>query len=183
MVITNKIESYEKIIELNLNRFPEKVFKKDDVKEIEEFIKNNPAQYYAIRDKSKAGGLFKLKVLAKDIFKEIVGYEKFSINISSYNYINNQKLVGEIYISDERVACILSTNSSFSVRDAIAHPDYNLVSNIMDESLNEIPYFNDIYEYIVRNKLKNTIVEFAYFDIPIGVNKENIIIYELRTDY
>ena len=36
---------------------------------------------------------------------------------------------------------------------------------------------------IVENKLKNVIVEFAYFDKPVGVNNENIIIYELRTEY
>ena len=25
--------------------------------------------------------------------------------------------------------------------------------------------------------------EFAYFDKPVGVNQENITVYELRTDY
>ena len=34
MIITNKIESYEKIIELGLNRFPEKIFKANELAKI-----------------------------------------------------------------------------------------------------------------------------------------------------
>lgn len=62
MKITNKIENYNKIIELGLNRFPEKIFKSSQKNEVEVFVKTYPANYYAIRDKSKAGGVFKLKV-------------------------------------------------------------------------------------------------------------------------
>ena len=58
------------------------------------------------------------------------------------------------------------------------------MTNIFDDkTLNKIPCFDEVYKYIVDNKLQNIIVEFAYFDKPIGINKENIIIYELRTDY
>ena len=125
-----------------------------------------------------------MKVKADDIISEIDEYDKFSINVSSYNYIYDQLLVGEILITDESVGAILSTNGSYSVRDAIRNPDFNIKTSLFDnETLNKIPYFNDVYKYIVSNKLKNVIVEFAYFNKPIGVNKENIIIYELRTDY
>ena len=184
MKIKNKIESYEKIMELGLNRFPEKIFKYTQIDEVEDFIKMYPANYYAIRDKSKAGGVFKLKVKPENILNEIVGYEMFSINVSSYNYTDSQLLVGEIYISNTTVNAILSTNGNYSVRDAIKNPDFNFTSNIFDdETLNRIPCFDKVYEYIVINKLEDVIVEFAYFNKPVGINNENIIIYELRTDY
>lgn len=38
----------------------------------------------------------------------------------------------------------------------------------------------------IKNKLEsynNIIVAFAYFDRPLGINKEQIITYELRIDY
>ena len=38
MKISNKLESYEKIIELGLNRFPEKVFKSNQIDEVKDFI-------------------------------------------------------------------------------------------------------------------------------------------------
>lgn len=55
-----------------------------------------PAEFYAIRDKSKTGGVFKLKVAADKVLEEIDEYSLFSINVSSINYIDNQLLVGEI---------------------------------------------------------------------------------------
>lgn len=184
MKITNKIESYNKIIELGLNRFPEKIFKSSQIEEVQDFVSLYPANYYAIRDKSKAGGVFKLKIEPKNILNEVAGYDLFSINVSSYNYIDNQLLVGEIFISNTNVNAILSKNSSYSVRDAIRNPDFNIMTNIFDDkTLNTIPYFDEVYKYIIENKLQDTIVEFAYFDKPIGINQENIIIYELRTHY
>ena len=177
MKIKNKLESYNKIIELGLNRFPEKIFKSSEINEVQDFINTYPADYYAIRDKSKAGGVFKLKVEPQNIMNEVSGYDLFSINLSSYNYIDNQLLVGEIYISGTSVNAILSTNSSYSVRDAIRNPDFNFMTNIFDDkTLNKIPCFDEVYKYIIDNKLQNAIVEFAYFDKPIGINKENIII-------
>lgn len=183
MKISNKLESYEKIIELGLNRFPEKVFKSNQIDEVKDFINEYPATYYAIRDKSKAGGVFKLAVKQEDVLNEIVGYELFSINVSSFNYVDNQLLVGEICIGNNEVSAILSTNSKYSVRDTLRNPDFNFVTSIFDERLNDVPYFDNIYKYIVEHKLKNVIVEFAYFDEPVGINNENIIIYELRTEY
>jgi len=184
MKISNKIESYEKIIELGLNRFPEKIFKGNELTNIKGFIEEYPAKYYAIRDKSRAGGVFKLKVEPQNILNEVSEYNLFSINVSSYNYVKNQLLVGEILLQNNIISAILSTNRNYSVRDAIKNPDFNFVTNIFDdELLNNIPCFNNIYEYIVKHKLKGVIVEFAYFNKPVGINQENIIIYEIRTDY
>lgn len=183
MKISNKLESYNKIIELGLNRFPEKIFKSSEINEVQDFINEYPATYYAIRDKSKAGGIFKLAVNKDDVLSEIMGYELFSINVSSFNYVDNQLLVGEICVGSNEVSAILSTNSKYSVRDTLRNPDFNFVTSIFDERLNDVPYFDNVYKYIVENKLKNVIVEFAYFDKPVGINNECIIIYELRTEY
>lgn len=183
MKISNKLESYDKIIELGLNRFPEKIFKASQIDDVEDFINNYPATYYAIRDKSKAGGVFKLAVKKEDVLSEILGYELFSINVSSFNYVDNQLLVGEICFEGYEVSAILSTNSKYSVRDALRNPDFNFATSIFDEKLNDVPYFDNVYKYIVENKLQNVIVEFAYFNKPVGINNEHIIIYELRTEY
>ena len=184
MKITNKIESYEKIIELELNRFPEKIFKANQIDGVKAFIEQYPANYYAIRDKSKAGGIFKLAVKQEDVINEICGYDLFSINVSSFNYVDNQLLVGEICISNNDVSAILSTNNKYSVRDALCNPDFNFVTTIFNnEVLNNVPYFDNVYKYIVEHKLQNVIVEFAYFNKPVGVNNENIVIYEIRTEY
>lgn len=184
MIIKNKIESIKKINELYLNKFPEELFRTNEEDKIKNFIDKYPAQYYAIRDKSKTGGVFKLKVDYDKVIEEIKGYNLFTINVSSANYSENQLLVGEIqFLSNGEVYAILSIDPTASVRDAISNPTYNIKTDIFDKRLNKIPHFDYIYEYIIKNNLQNVIVEFALFDKNVGINNEKIIVYELRTHY
>ena len=184
MRINNKLESMKKINELHLNKFPEQLFNKNEQDKVKEFLQIYPAKYYAIRDKSKAGGVFKLKVVAEDILTEIRDYSLFTINVSSANYVENQLLVGEIEIlSSGEVYVTLSVDPSASVRDALKNPTFNFSTDIFDKKLNKIPHFDLIYKYIISHSLQNVIVEFALFDTKVGINIENIVIYELRTNY
>lgn len=184
MFIKNKLESMKKISKLGLNKFPEQLFKVGEQEKVREFLTCYPAQYYAIRDKSKAGGIFKLKVAANDVFAEINHYDLFTINVSSANYVENQLLVGEIQIlSNGEVYATLSVDQTASVRDALRNPTFNLKTDIFDKKLNKIPHFDLIYEYIITHNLQNVIVEFALFDQEVGIRKERIIVYELRTHY
>jgi len=184
MFIKNKLESMKKISELGLNKFPEQLFKAGEQEKVREFLTCYPAQYYAIRDKSKAGGIFKLKVATNDVLAEINDYDLFTINVSSANYVENQLLVGEIQIlSNGEVYATLSVDPTASVRDALRNPTFNLKTDIFDKKLNKIPHFDLIYEYIITHNLQNVIVEFALFDKEVGIRKEKIIVYELRTHY
>lgn len=184
MKITNKIESYKLIKELKLNHLPERIFKAGQTENVINFMKEFPADFYAIRDKSKSGGIFKLKVSAQQVFEEIKGYSLFSINVSSANYVKNQKLVGEILIDGTNVNAVLSTNPEHSVRDALRNPTFNFVSTIFDNNLlDNVPCFDEVYKYIADHNLNGVIVEFAYFDKPVGLNNEQIILFEIRTDY
>lgn len=185
MVIKNKVESIRKIDELGLNRFPEKMFRKGEEKLIQEFIQNYPANYYAIRDKEKAGGNFKLKVDMDKVLDEVDSYNLFTINVSSANYVENQLLVGEIqFLSNGEVYVTLSTNPEASVRDALASPTFNIKTTIFDDkTLNQIPHFDVIYTYVSDHYLLDSIVEFSLFDKEVGINKEKVIVYELRTHY
>ncbi len=184
MEIKNKMESIRKINELNLNRFPEQVFNKGEEENVREFLKMYPAPYYAIRDKSKVGGVLKLKVDCDKVLDEIGEYNLFSINVSSANYAAHQLLIGEIEIlSNGEVYAILSTNPTASGRDAFINPTFNIKTDIFDKDLNVIPHFNFIYQYIIFNGLTDVIVEFSLFDKKVGINNEKIVIYELRTHY
>ena len=58
MIIKSKLESINKINELGLNKFPEQLFRENEEIKVKEFIEKYPANYYAIRDKSRAGGTF-----------------------------------------------------------------------------------------------------------------------------
>lgn len=180
MRIDNKLESIKKINELCLNKFPEQLFKENEQDKVKEFLNMYPAKYYAIRDKSKVGGIFKLKASAEDVLTEIREYSLFTINVSSANYVENQLLVGEI---NGDVYTTMSVDPSASVRDALKNPTFNLSTNIFEKKLNKISYFDFIYQYIINHNLQDVIVEFALFDTEVGINNEHIVVYELRTHY
>lgn len=185
MKIENKLQSIKVINDLGLNKFPEQLFKSGEETKVKKFLEQYPAQYYAIRDKSKVSGTFKLKVDFNKVFEEIKDYNLFTINVSSINYADNQLLVGEIeFLSNNEVYAILTTDPQASSRDALAKPEFNFKTDIFNNALlNTIPHFNFIYSYIVSHNLKDVIVEFALFNKEIGIKKEKIIIYELRTHY
>ena len=184
MIINNKLESMHRIHALGLNRFPEQLFKKNEHEKVKQFLACYPADYYAIRDKSKAGGVFKLKVAKEDVLTEIDDYNLFTINVSSANYVENQILVGEIEIfSNGEVYATLSVDPKASVRDALRHPTFNFKTDIFDKKLNEIPSFDLIYYYIVEHNLQDVIVEFSLFNKEVGIKGEKIVVYELRTNY
>lgn len=184
LIINNKLESIKKITELGLNKFPEQLFKKGEDEKVREFLKTYPANYYAIRDRSKACGVFKLKVDYDKVLEEIKEYNLFTINVSSINYVENQLLVGEIeFLSNGEVYATLSTDAAASVRDALVEPTFNFKSDIFDKRLNNIPHFDIIYQYIVDHNLQDFIVEFSLFNKDVGIKKEKVIVYELRTHY
>ena len=178
MIIKSKLESINKINELGLNKFPEQLFRKNEETKVQEFIEKYPANYYAIRDKSKAGGIFKLKVDYDKVLEEIKDYNLFTINVSSANYVDNQLLVGEIeFLSNGEVYAILSIDPAASVRDAIKNPTFNLKTDIFDKRLSKIPHFDFIYQYIMNNNLQDIIVEFALFNKEVGI-KDALLIYQ-----
>ncbi len=185
MEIKNKLESIQVINKLGLNKFPEQLFKIGEETKVMEFLRQYPAKYYAVRDKSKAGGVFKLRVEDNKVLEEVKDYNLFTVNVSSANYVDNQLLVGEVeFLSNNEVYAILTMDSTASVRDALQHPDFNIKTNIFDSTiLDRIPYFDFIYNYVISHNLKDMIVEFALFDKEVGIKGEKIIVYELRTHY
>lgn len=118
------------------------------------------------------------------MISEISNFNLFTINVSSYNYMSNFILIGDIRIgSENEVWFIGSVNPNFTGKMAEQHPDFNYSTDIFDKRLNKIPGFDLIYGYIINHKLIDVIVEFAIYDKPVGVYNEQIIIFEIRTEF
>ena len=62
-------------------------------------------------------------------------------------------------------------------------PEFNLSTDIFDKSLNLVPNFDLIYAYIVEHNLIDVIVEFAIYKCPVGIYNEQIIVFEIRTEF
>lgn len=183
--IKNKQESLKYIKEFNLNILPEEYFEGYDISKIKQFIETYPAEFYAVRDKEKSGSSkHKLAVPYNEVIDYCKNLKKYTVNVSSYCYRNHQICVGEILIYDNMdIEYIISNNPNFSVRDVYKEPDYRGKTNIYDKKFLKIKGVNEIIDYILLHNLTNIIVEFTVFNCKLGKNKENIIIWELRTEY
>lgn len=185
MKIRNKIESIQIIKELKLNSFPEKLFKLTDIEDIKLFLSKYPAKYYAIRSKEIVGcSKNNYKVPKYKVLDEIKNFNLFTINVSSYNYVSSLILIGDIMVkSNNKVWFIGSTNPNFTGRMAEQYPDFNYSTDIFDKKLNNVPKFDLIYSYIIEHNLQDVIVEFAIYKEPVGIYNEQVIIFEIRTEF
>ncbi len=183
--ISNKLESINYINKFKLNKFADCLFKENESDKVLKFLSDNNVKYYALRDKSRVkSNYFNLKVKKEDILNEIQNLKLFTLNVSSYNYKENQLLVGEILLkSDGSIYLLASKNKDFSLRDVEINPDYNLNTDINDKKLKYIIGLKEIINYIINKKLEDIIVEFTVFDTEVGINNEKVIIWELRTNY
>lgn len=185
MKIRNKLESIKVIKQKKLNSFPEKLFTKNQTKEVMEFLNKYPAQYYAVRSKEIVGcKKNNFKVPKEEVIKEIKNFNLFTINVSSFNYTKNLILIGDIMINENnKVWFIGSTNPNFTGKMAEKYPEFNYSTDIFDKKLDLIPGFDLIYKYIVNHNLIDVIVEFAIYNKPLGMYNEQIIIFEIRTEF
>ena len=185
MRISTKKESEKMINLLNLNRFPYIHVRGDNKSLVLKFLDKYSNCKFAIRDSEFVmSRRFKNGLNRKDIlinYKQLIGT---TVTISGLTYIRHKKLTGEICISKDMQLCLsISADPNFSTRDASNNPQFSLMSDIFDKNLNKIPNIFTIIDYILKNHLLDIIVEFSVFDKCVGIKKEKVIIWELRTNY
>ena len=129
----------------------------------------------------------KLNQFLEELFhsdEEQKKFDLFSINVSTYNYSSHLVLIGDIKIrANNEIWLIATNNQQFTGKMAEQHPEFNLRTTIFDKVLDQIPKFDEIYQYISNHQLIDVIVEFAYYDIPVSIYQENIIVFEIRTHF
>lgn len=181
-MIKNKQESDFIIKKLRLNRIIESEFTQETIGDLKRFLQVHKYSYYNLRDKSQASGKFLYKVTAEQILDQCKNYTRFSVYESLSLADKKLLLQGEIFIDSKfRVIASLSDIKGISNREAMKNPKYNLSLDLTER---KEPYniqgLTKILDYIIEHNLIGMVVEFSYYDIPVGVNNENIIIWELR---
>jgi hypothetical protein len=106
----------------------------------------------------------------------------------SYNeYKEDIVLVGDIIVhrngGGESVDITARDDINATHRNIYENPKYNYHTSLDDDKVWAIPGFSKIMRYISDHELYNVIIEFSVYDCRIGVNKENVVISELRTGF
>ena len=184
--IRNKVESVKWISRLGLNTFDkngETIFANPSEEDIVRFMDENPIEYYMIRDKKNSGGKRYLHITRDEVLEHYKEYELFSLGIANYNYRDNQILAGDIFISRDNTFMIIASADKTCEHRNFPKPNFIFRSDIFDKRIKNIPGINRIIDYVYKYELFDMVVEFFVFDIPVGANKEYVVIIELRTDY
>lgn len=188
MIIRNKSDSLYHLEKLGLNYFPEKVFNPRDkelMKKVKQFLKENDAELYVMRDVSKCQGRTFFNISKNEVLENIISYDdNFSIAVSSRNY-GKYVLIGDIYISDtlEEFWLLASDNPNYNTRGVLKDPKWNYSTDYYDRRIKYVPNIDKIIDYIFEHHLFNVVVEFAVYPHRVGKNNEFVAIFELRTEY
>lgn len=188
IIIKNKKDSINKMKELKLNYFPLEVFDVSDLDGIKKFFEDNRAEEYVLRSPNKTNGNF-FYVQNFEEAKEKLQYfsKEVTVDVSYRPYKESIVLVGDIKVHRgygvDVVDLTARTDSGATQRNIYENPQYNLHTTLEDNKLWDIPGFSRIMRYISDNELYDIIVEFSVYDCKIGVNKDNVVISELRTGY
>ena len=155
MQISSKIESIKTIRKLNLNHLPEEIFFKNQVSDIQNFLKSTNQGLYIIRDLSKAKGLTFFNVTPDKVMNCISDYtSSFSIAVSAFNY-STYTLHGDIFISRnlETLYLYASDNLSNKPRDLLSNSKWNISTSYYDPQLKRVPNIDYIIDYIFKYNL------------------------------
>lgn len=178
--INTKEESRRFIVGNNLNRVPEIFVGKTQLEVIHEFFETNKSDLYIIRDAEHSSSRYEYVSSFNECAEKIKLFSGRVIIAVSINSYKNKILLGAIEISGDNVRICATTDSALDHRTMYGGAEINIETDLFDSRLNNIPKFNDIYKYISDHNLFEYTVEFTIYDKPVGSNKENIIINEVR---
>lgn len=189
-MIKNKFQSKEFISIKNLNTIiTSQLFNTVyDLFNIVSFLsKTNHITHYGIRE-NKPSGLFTYAVDRTDVIKTIAenyaGKQFYICESMYFNDKDNMLIQGDFYLSEDFIlSCGYSDVLGQSLRESSKKFPYqfnniDLKSNNQSNKLNKnIQY---IIDYLIINNLFNMIIELTLYNCKVGINKENILIWEVR---
>jgi len=181
MNIKNKAESENMIRRMGLNRVYKDVYSHKDLSKLRIFLDKNKDKLFSLGDMLNAMGDFRYSLTARQVWELSVNYEKFSLYESLHIADKNLIIQGEISLSSKfNLLASLDDTKSISNREAMKNPKYNLKLDLKEVREPSIKGLTKVIDFMVEHMLFGVIMEFTLFSEPVGTNKEEIIVWELR---
>jgi len=170
----------------------EEVFRNHETERLQRFLKDTKFPYYNMRDKSTPSGKFLYKLTPEEVLEYSKSYEVFSVYESLAEADKMLVLQGDILISNDfSITASLSDIKGISNREAMYKPVYKVWGDLVYkpffckgenpwQKIPDIPGLDTVIDYVCAHELIGTVVEFSLFDVPVGIKRENLIIWELR---
>lgn len=176
-----KEESRELIKKLNLNTVPEIFVNKNHLDKIQNFFRENKSELYVIRHASKTNAHYEYVKNYDDYLRVKDGFDDNIIVAVSVNAYKRKILLGAIQVDNDLIRICATTNEKLDHRTIYdGSAEFNFETDICDKKLNAIPQIDFLLLYIQKHNLYGLTIEFTVYDQPVGINKEPILINELR---
>lgn len=183
MEIMSKRHSSEMIKKLNLNRVPEIVLDKYDEEAISSFCDEYLAPIYLLRDLSIPNGKYFFCKSKQECLENAKYYtNEFSLCVSCASY-EEKILLGDIMISNNRVLIGARNDKESHHRNIYEKPCINLDTDWNDKRLWRIDGVSEVFNYLLSKNVIDVIVEFVVYNKEVGINKNRVLIVELRSKY
>ena len=195
--VRNKIQSWKLIESLGLNTLPYILQEQFDEIKMREFLEKSKKSYmcdlFGLRSLIKTGSelasVFDLN--SDEVLEHAKKLSHFVVH--GYNEVLHSKriLCGEAMIEEPyymQMSATVSTDPKATARSALYNPTTKFNGSILHDKkikhmVRRTPGLEDIIEYIQDNDLIGVATEFAICSEPVGRKKENIVVFELRTDF
>lgn len=183
MQARNKNESFRLMNMLGVNRVPEVIVKKEDIKDIKRFFEANEGMRFVMRDNENPQGKYFFVSSYQECLENAKNYAgNFSIAVS-FNSFGRKVLLGDIKVSGNNVDLTARTDQESSHRNIHSEPQIALHTTLVDEKIWRVPGFEKLMSYIVDYRLYDVIVEFVVFENKVGIKDEEVLIVEIRSQY
>lgn len=183
----NKRESDKLINDLALNRVSEKVVYFDKphwFNELQTYMEETCFDHYGMRS-LKPGELFLYAIDRRYIIRNLFNFKEGVKICESMWYPDKDNLVLQGYISIDRnfnIMCEANDIGGQSLRKSMEVPKYKWYFSELEQKAPRILVNSGILDLMATYELFDVVVEFTYYDIPVGRNKEKLLIWEVR-DY
>lgn len=186
MFIKDKYDGMQQIKNLGLNHFEEQIFQVDDLESIKKFIDENGSEEYCLRTVGETSGKFYYCENFDQIKEKLGEFEsQVLICVSFRPYAEDIVLLGDIKIhkDDNMVDLTARTDENANHRNIYTEPEYNLHISLDSDRLWDVPGFSKLMAYISNYELYDIVVEFGVYSARVGTKKDNVVIFEIRSEY
>ena len=182
----DKYDGMIQIKNLGLNHFEEQIFGKDDIEGIRQFVEENEAEEYCLRNPNETSGKFFYVKNFEEIKEKLGEYDnQVLICVSFRPFSEDIVLLGDICVhkDDNIVDLTARTDENANHRNIYTEPEYNMHKSLDSDELWDVPGFSKLMGYISNYELYDVVVEFIVYSARVGNKKENVVILELRSEY
>ena len=186
MFVKDKYDALMQMKNLGINHFPEMICSVDDMESVKQFVEENPAEEYCLRDPNGTVGKVNFATTVEEIMEKAKDYEEtFTLVVSANPYKEEIILLGDVKVNkDENMVDLTArTDTEATHRNIYSEPEINMHISLDSDELWNVPGFSKLMGYISNYELYDIVVEFVVYDIRVGRNKENVVIFELRSEY